>query len=294
MKYDNKKIGEIIQRHRLSYRDADHTKKLSKTDFGYLVKGSPENGNGVDRGTVTDWESGKTLPETKYLFKMCELFNCDLGHLLGEYDELHRDTATISKELPLTDEAIDKLIECKWSTDKEHPGYNPELSPATNATLDALDRRQYTQPDLFIPGLISYMLTSKDFDDLVKRICAQNTALWEFSIRHEVEKEIITSAYNIALDRVGFAKADNVSLLQEKYEEAVKEYMTEHKDDIIERCPLSWVPGAYEEIFIKDMQRCFHLAHMVSERTIEANKFLNSRNLFNIVSDYMEPIKKYL
>lgn len=291
MKYDKKIIGSIIKKHREEYRDADHGKKLSKSDFGYLVKGCPENGNGLDRGTITAWENGESAPDIRYLLKMCELFKCDLGHLLGEYDELHRDTLEISNELNLSKEAVDRLIECECSS--KAPAYNNNISPVTNAALDALDLRQYTQPELFIPGLISYMITSKDFEHLVQRICAQNTALWEFSILPQVDKEIITTAYKIALDIIGYSKADNIPLLQEKYEDVVTEYMTEHKEEILEQSKAAFADGAYEAIYIEAKKRDFHLAHMVSERVIEANAFLNSRNLFNIMADYMEPIKEY-
>lgn len=38
---------------------------------------------GVDRSTVTKWETGQSLPRTHLLPKLAELFGCTVDELLG-------------------------------------------------------------------------------------------------------------------------------------------------------------------------------------------------------------------
>lgn len=37
----------------------------------------------VDQSTVTKWETGASRPYKKYQRKLCEVFNCTMGELLG-------------------------------------------------------------------------------------------------------------------------------------------------------------------------------------------------------------------
>lgn len=41
------------------------------------------------------WESGEILPDLDTLARMAEVFKCDIGYLLCDYDEINRDTADI-------------------------------------------------------------------------------------------------------------------------------------------------------------------------------------------------------
>ena len=43
-----------------------------------------------DRGVLGKYEKGERIPPLDLLFRMCEKFDCELGYLLGEYEEKTR------------------------------------------------------------------------------------------------------------------------------------------------------------------------------------------------------------
>lgn len=278
MKYDNKTIGKRIKAGRNACRTEDG-KKYTQEDLTDKLH--------YKRETISRWENGKELPTLETLLKMCDIFGCDLGYLLGEHEEKTRTAADIHTETGLSEDAIQKL----QSYDKT-PKYEQRLSPGTNAVLDQFDLRQYTQPELFTQKLLSYILTNENFENLVNRICSQNISMIEYILLPDVEKEIITASYKKALHNVGSSRADNIGLIQQEYEKAVEEYMTENKEEIQKRLPNQWVEGGYEMLYIEGVKRHFHLARMTSDRIIEMNNFLNSNDLFNILTEFMEPITK--
>lgn len=63
----------------------------------------------TSRTTIRKWERGDVLPPLEHLLKMCELFGCELGYLLGEYDLPTRSATDIQKETGLSLMAIEQL-----------------------------------------------------------------------------------------------------------------------------------------------------------------------------------------
>lgn len=59
--------------------------------------------------TVSSWESGNTVPPLKTILKLCELYDCELGYLVGEYDCKWRTTADIKRETGLSEAAVEFL-----------------------------------------------------------------------------------------------------------------------------------------------------------------------------------------
>lgn len=102
MKYDLKKIGKRIKTER-----KNHPNKYNQTNFGRKLKDYKENG--FNRDTVASWEKGEALPDIDVLLKMCEIFNCELGYLLCEFDTKTRINADIQKETGLSEESIEAL-----------------------------------------------------------------------------------------------------------------------------------------------------------------------------------------
>ena len=199
----------------------------------------------------------------------------------------------IVKETGLSEEAVMKLKQFKKSSDEAPAIDLSKGSIMNNIAQETLGFRQYTQPSLFTQKLISFMLTNDSFTDLVSRICAQNEAIFEYSLLHDVEKEIIKKSYAIALKRAGASKADNIVAMDKEYRKAVYDYMIKNMGDIQKRLPISFVPGAFETIYIDRMSSTYHLARMTAKRTEEMNNFLNSKDLFDIVADFMKPISQY-
>lgn len=60
--------------------------------------------------TLSSWENGTALPDLKSLAVMADLFGCDIGYLLCDYDERTRDIADASQVTGLSPGAIEHLI----------------------------------------------------------------------------------------------------------------------------------------------------------------------------------------
>lgn len=56
--------------------------------------------------TLSAWEDGKRLPDLDSIALMAELFDCDIGYLLGDYDEHRRVTADVCAETGLSESAV--------------------------------------------------------------------------------------------------------------------------------------------------------------------------------------------
>ena len=61
------------------------------------------------RLTVATLKKVKSLPCLDYLMKLCDIFDCELGYLLCEYDCKKRDTADVQNITGLSEDAIEKL-----------------------------------------------------------------------------------------------------------------------------------------------------------------------------------------
>ena len=103
MKYNayNKRyiIGERIRQQRI--------------EAGYKTQSAFAEALGLQydsRQSVGAWEQGKRLPPLNILLKMCELFDCEIGFLLYEYDCKTREETDISAATGLSEKAIRRLF----------------------------------------------------------------------------------------------------------------------------------------------------------------------------------------
>jgi len=71
----------------------------------------------TSRTTIRKWERGEVLPSLEYLLKMCELFGCELGYLLGEHELPTRATTDIQQQTGLSLKAIEHLQHHKFIID---------------------------------------------------------------------------------------------------------------------------------------------------------------------------------
>lgn len=60
--------------------------------------------------TLTAWETGKRLPDLDSLALMADIFHCDIGYLLGDYNEHTRVSSDIVKETALSEKAVELLV----------------------------------------------------------------------------------------------------------------------------------------------------------------------------------------
>lgn len=65
---------------------------------------------GISRQTLAKWENGQgNGPTVNDLLRMCELFDCDFGYLVGEYTCKKREATDIQAETGLSDRGINSL-----------------------------------------------------------------------------------------------------------------------------------------------------------------------------------------
>ena len=98
MVYDWVKIGNRIKtaRKEMKLTQAELADKLSLTSSS--------------RQTIGEWEKGKLRPHLDYMLRMCEIFECELGYLLCEFDCKTRTATDITEATGLSEDAVKKLI----------------------------------------------------------------------------------------------------------------------------------------------------------------------------------------
>lgn len=73
----------------------------------------------VARQTISKWEQGKGIgPTVLDLQRMCDVFGCDYGYLIGDYECRTRKATDIRDETGLSELAIDNLLVCAGAPDE--------------------------------------------------------------------------------------------------------------------------------------------------------------------------------
>lgn len=66
-------------------------------------------GDKVKQSMISSWENGDTLPTLKNLLALSQLFDCDIGYLLCDYDDRRKDTSNLCKVTGLSAATIEQL-----------------------------------------------------------------------------------------------------------------------------------------------------------------------------------------
>lgn len=94
------KLTDVGHRIRLAREEAG----LTQAELAEKLQLSAES-----RQTIAKWEKGEAWPHYDYLMAMCEVFNCDLGHLLCQYECRTQSMNDICEITGLTENAISAL-----------------------------------------------------------------------------------------------------------------------------------------------------------------------------------------
>jgi len=96
MKYDEKKIGKIILAKRTNL-------KMSQEELGKKV--------GIVGKQISNYEKGKLIPPIDVMLKLCDVFHCELGYLLGEpdYSEGTKIETAITQTTGLNIDALNNI-----------------------------------------------------------------------------------------------------------------------------------------------------------------------------------------
>lgn len=185
----------------LSKRIQEERKKLglSQTELGKLI---PTSGK-----QISNYEKGILIPPIDNLLKLCSVFNCELGYLLGEpeYSFGTKSRTTVINETGLNDSSIETI--------------------RTITGLDKKDIECYNERETYKETL-NKLLSSKYFIDLIHRLHSLEIAYHMYdNILIDVEKDIGEARIREALDLINvdsnYPPKPICDLINEDQQEAV-------------------------------------------------------------------------
>lgn len=131
-KYDLKITGKRIQRERVAYKLYETGKTTTLEELSEMIN--------VSRHTLSKWERGETQPTLSDLYNLCNLFGCDVGYLLGEYDCKTRIAADIQAETGLSEKAIERIRVHKKIAHRDTTGLHIDIEePPKIDIIDAVN-----------------------------------------------------------------------------------------------------------------------------------------------------------
>ena len=80
--------------------------KLSCSEKAPILNGKL---NAVSLNRLKKWEDGTNPVELEWIPAVCDVLECDVGYLFGEYEELTRQASDVCKETGLSEDAIKAL-----------------------------------------------------------------------------------------------------------------------------------------------------------------------------------------
>lgn len=113
MKYNKEKIAQRIRKERIAAG-------LTQQELADAVF--------HDRQLIIKWERGTSFPSLEDMVNLCDIFNCELGYLLCEFDDCKTyDEQFCHDFLGISPDSVSKLIEWKNSTQKSKNLYGLDV-----------------------------------------------------------------------------------------------------------------------------------------------------------------------
>ena len=93
--------------------------KLAEAISSIMAESDPDYYKGTEQNTVSNWEKGVSPPPLPKLIALSEIFDCDIGYLLCDYDEPKRDLADVVEQTGLSGKAATRLKTMAGRVNKE-------------------------------------------------------------------------------------------------------------------------------------------------------------------------------
>lgn len=178
MTYDVERIGKIILAERTKF-------KLSQVELGKKI--------GIVGKQISNYEKGKSIPPIDVMFKLCDVFQCDLGYLLGEpdYSEGTKLETAIVKTTGLNIDALNN-IRTITGTKKSCLSFGYESDSYRHILNSLFSSPQFIRFIEFLHDLDTAVSDSKNvFIDLEKKIgkerLDEDFALYNSTIGYECD-----------------------------------------------------------------------------------------------------------
>ena len=243
MKYSAEQIGEIIKKER-------DRKGWSQVGLGSSVERSDKQ--------ISKYEKGLEIPPIKVLLKLCEVFNCELGYLLGEkgYSEGTREDTDIVEETGLNLDAIQSIQRLtgikKDKTVSLNAKYMPERTARILNMLLSSDSFVYLIDSLFD---LDYCIEKANnaFQPIIEKYGEEKLNEVMRLKYSPIDYEHNDNAPPIPADLIEVWKAvNNAEDTQAKYGSVVKPYRFEVKD-AIEALVYELYPRQYGEVYAENL-----------------------------------------
>lgn len=205
MKYEPEKIGKTIAELR---KKQNWTQRQLGIAMGFNKKGQPGK-------QISNYEKGITIPPIDILFKLCDVFDCELGYLLGEpnYSDGTRIETAIHNATGLTKEAMD-AIRLLTGKGKDSPSFGYESEEYRALFNRFLTSKQFP----------NFMDEMRHLDDAFKKHESIVPDMYE-----EIGENRVATAMNLILEVEGLPddlcpeitqqEIDDMHLVQEAYDE---------------------------------------------------------------------------
>lgn len=173
----------------------------------------------LQEGTYKKWEYGENPVQLEWIPALCEVLDCDIGYLFGEYEERHRTSADIAAETGLTECAIQKLQSIKLR--------NPEYPPVISVLIEDFNCE-------YLLNLIYNRFLYSALEYNVPPITKLENGAWHLKNAREFHASISASETKIQFDNV-ILNAKKKTLLDSMISTAVIGGMKDMADVYISR-----------------------------------------------------------
>ena len=100
-KYSTEKTAKILKQTRHKTKP-----KLTQEKITHLL-------GYEQRSTYANYENGKVEPSLDTIYKLCDIFECDIGYLFGEYPMKTRELSDVYETTGLSKNAVAKIVAFK-------------------------------------------------------------------------------------------------------------------------------------------------------------------------------------
>lgn len=188
-KYNWSHIGERIKQERLKL-------KLNQSELMKKIELSPDSYRVLGR-----WENARkgSHPQFKDMIELCNVFNCELGYLLCEYDCKTRDTVDIKKEIGLSEKAINILEDLKNRQGKS--GHNTFMCEIIIEFFNLLIE------NIELNNGYMFLLASQSIDYIVglhEQLLFQEEIQKQHNVKMAKDKEFAAQAFSIKNENLDF------------------------------------------------------------------------------------------
>lgn len=112
-------ISSVDRITKFKQRLAEERKRAKLTQEALAAK-LDDLGYGKGQPAISGWEKRERLPDIETVFALSQIFGCDCGYLLGDYDERTHNATDICKATGLSEGTVNTLCNLKsWGAETE-------------------------------------------------------------------------------------------------------------------------------------------------------------------------------